>query len=322
MQKTWAGVADSIKTELAHANSNAAGLVDELSSATNSAVSAVSNVAGLSSSDFNMASALKSALDTGASGLNSAVNGVSTAVNYVADANVTSTISDSVSWLGGKISEGSADTFNGLDWLTNKLGIDLNLNEFDGVDGFLAGFIAYVVGYKYAGANDLHGGAGNDTFYSGMGNDDLRGGSGTDTYVMSIGDGHDTIYEEAGGNDILKISANRLFSSIAMSADKVKVNIADGDMIINYVDGSKSYAAMTIDDYAHVNIKELDLVDTAGHTVATLDYAALMARAEQGSHDYTMATVWTVDRLHTFAELVSTALTEGTTAASLIGVAS
>ncbi|AVR98989.1 serralysin-like metalloprotease [Pseudoduganella armeniaca] len=318
LAKSWDGIAGTIKTNVSNVTVDAGKLVDTLNGAGNSALAAATNAAGVASADFDFAGALKSALSSTQSGLNSAVNGIGSGVNYVADTDVSGAITDATQWLGSAVSTGSQATAGGLDWLGKQLGIDLHLSQFKGADMLVGGFIAYTLGYKYAGDNDLRGGAGSDTLYSGLGNDDLRGGSGTDTYVMSLGDGKDTIYEQAGGNDILKITGNRLFSNVTLSADKVKVNIDGGDLVINLVDGDTSYAKMTVQDYSHVNIAALDLVDASGSTVAHLAFSDLVAQAEHGADPYAMASVWTADRLATFSHLVTDAFAGDN--ATLVGV--
>ena len=307
--KGWNGMAAGMKAELAKATASAGGLVDGLNKAGNSALSGITGTAGMGSADFDAATPLKAALETGKSGLNAAINGISTGVDYVADADVGTALADSVSWLGDAVKTASNASGNGVDWLTRQLGVDLHLSEFKGADFFIAGAIAYTLGYKYAGNNRLFGGAGDDTFYSGMGNDHLHGGAGKDTYVMSMGDGKDTVHETAGGGDVLKFTGNKLFSSVAMSGDNVKANIADGDLVINYVVDGTSYAQFTISDYASMSFSEIDVVDAAGKQVAAIAMADLIARADQGADAYAMASTWTVQRLDDFAELIGTALT-------------
>ncbi|MDE6208949.1 MAG: calcium-binding protein, partial [Lachnospiraceae bacterium] len=48
----------------------------------------------------------------------------------------------------------------------------------------------------------LNGEGGNDTLVGGRGNDRLNGGAGNDTYVIGLGDGNDTIYDNGGSNII------------------------------------------------------------------------------------------------------------------------
>jgi hypothetical protein len=319
--KQWNGMADSLKAELAKDTANAGKLVTSLNSTASSALSAVSNTAGLGSADFDLSTPLKTALDSAKNGLNTAINGITTGVDAVADADVGGALSDAVSWLGSALNTASNASGDGLNWLTKNLGINLHLDQFHGADFFIAGAMAYALGYKYAGNNRLYGGEGDDTFYSGMGNDDLYGGSGKDTYVMSMGDGKDTVHEVAGGGDVLKFTGNKLFSTVTIAADHVKANIDGSNLVINYVDGGKSYAQFTVLDYAKVNLSELDLVDASGKQVAALAMADLIAQADHGSSPYEMATTWSADRLHTFADLLEAALTGGSSAVQLVGVA-
>ncbi|MCE3264475.1 MAG: serralysin-like metalloprotease, partial [Pseudoduganella sp.] len=309
LTKGWDGIAATMKTELAKAATNAGDLVDDMSSAGSSAVNAISGVAGLGSADFDIASALKSAINGGKSGLDSAINGIGSGVSYVADADVGSAISTAVSWTGDAISTASDASGSGVNWLGRQLGINLGLGDFKGMDFFISGFIAYTVGYKYAGNNRLWGGAGDDTFYSGMGNDHLHGAEGKDIFVMSMGDGKDTIHEVAGDGDILRFTGNKLFSDVAMGVENVKVNFEGSSMVVNYVSGGKSFAQFTVLDYKTAGIAQLEVVSAAGSTVGTLTMAQLEALGQQGESPYEMATVWTVDRLQDFAELVGNALT-------------
>ncbi len=322
ISKGWNSVADSIKAELAKATASAGKLADGLNTAGNDALSGIAGTTGLSTSGIDVASPLKSALDSGKSGLTTAVNGISSGVNYVADADVGTALADATDWLGSALKTASNASGDGVEWLGKYLGVNLHLSDFHGADFFIAGMLAYTLGYKYAGNNRLYGGAGDDTLYSGMGNDALYGGAGKDTYVMSMGDGKDTVHEVAGGNDVLKFTGNKLFSGVTIAADHVKANIDGSDLVINYVDGGKSYAQFTVADYAKVNVSELDLVDASGQQVAALSIADLVAHADQGSSPYEMAATWTADRMHTFADLLTAAITGGSAGVQLVGVSS
>jgi len=61
------------------------------------------------------------------------------------------------------------------------------------------------------GVDTLSGGAGNDTLIGGSGNDNLTGGTGLDRFVFGIGGGRDTVTDfdanPNGGQDVLDISA-------------------------------------------------------------------------------------------------------------------
>lgn len=57
------------------------------------------------------------------------------------------------------------------------------------------------------GGDIIYGKEGNDTLEGGLGNDTLYGGTDNDTYVFNKGDGVDTISEESGTNDIIKLGS-------------------------------------------------------------------------------------------------------------------
>ena len=104
-----------------------------------------------------------------------------------------------------------------------------------------------------------------------------------------------------------------------MSADNVKANIDGATLVINSVSGGKSYAQFTIEDYAKGSFSELDLVDAAGKQVAALAMTDLIAQADQGGSPYEMASGWTVDRLHTFADLLQASIVGVSSAVALVG---
>ena len=55
------------------------------------------------------------------------------------------------------------------------------------------------------GNDDLFGDAGDDTITGGGGDDDLQGGADNDRYVVSIGEGHDTVTDVSGATDVLAL---------------------------------------------------------------------------------------------------------------------
>ena len=57
--------------------------------------------------------------------------------------------------------------------------------------------------YGYGGNDTINGNNGNDTLIGGTGNDTLNGGGDNDTYIYNLGDGLDTITDNAGGNKIV-----------------------------------------------------------------------------------------------------------------------
>ena len=57
--------------------------------------------------------------------------------------------------------------------------------------------------YGYGGNDTMNGNNGNDVLVGGTGNDTLNGGGDNDTYVYNLGDGLDTITDNAGSNKII-----------------------------------------------------------------------------------------------------------------------
>ncbi|CAI3960264.1 Ca2+-binding protein, partial [Commensalibacter communis] len=103
--------------------------------------------------------------------------------------------------INGDASNNSFFTGNGNDVIQTGDGNNY-VNAQDG-DDQITGGIGNDTIYGGAGNDVINGGAGNDTLYGGTGNDTLIGGAGddylsgdegSDTYVLSKGDGHDTIY--------------------------------------------------------------------------------------------------------------------------------
>ena len=64
----------------------------------------------------------------------------------------------------------------------------------------------------------LYGGSGNDTLQGKQMGDDLYGGTGDDTYIFNVGDGIDTISDEAG-NDTISFGNNITHDDIAIFMD-------------------------------------------------------------------------------------------------------
>ncbi|WP_298234971.1 hypothetical protein [uncultured Azohydromonas sp.] len=231
----------------------------------------------------------------------------------------------SINWLSGAM--GSLDTTvegwtddgwlaDAFDWIGTAAG-DLGdvIGNADDSTGFTVGLSALMgyLTYAYSGNNDLTAGAGNDTLYNGMGDDDLRGGSGTDTYVFYVGDGRDTIFESAGGNDHIEVHASRLWADdFTLSASSIVTAMDGGDLVIAFVQDGVSYGRITIADEASVSVQDLTLFDTAGQRIASLNIDDLVA-AEKVSYDkiagYDLASIWSVEKLADFSELVVEALT-------------
>ena len=83
--------------------------------------------------------------------------------------------------------------------------------------------------------NSIHGGNKSDTIYGGKGNDKLYGGFGDDIFVYNDGDGDDTIYDYAEGQDKIKINKSIKSTKVSwLGADFVfklgngKITVKDG----------------------------------------------------------------------------------------------
>ncbi len=87
--------------------------------------------------------------------------------------------------------------------------------------------------------NALYGRNGDDTLIGGMGNDWLRGGSGDDTYLFSLGDGRDSLIDEAG-SDTISFKAEVSSDSFALYQDgdtlQIGYGIDDQITLSNYSD--------------------------------------------------------------------------------------
>jgi hypothetical protein len=117
----------------------------------------------------------------------------------------------------------------------------------DGVDGNADGFIG--------GTNNdyLFGMGGNDQLDGGEGNDHLEGGTGVDTYLYTSGDGHDTIVDSNGVNNI-RFNGNPLGSFTALDGDTSIYTSDDPSSNISLV---KNGTDLTINDF---NASNFDFV--------------------------------------------------------------
>ncbi len=88
--------------------------------------------------------------------------------------------------------------------------------------------------FGHAGADVLDGGEGDDTLQGGGGEDDLQGGGGNDllnggggldTYRFNLGDGIDTIQDNA-------VESNRLIFGAGITADSISMDVAPGDSLV------------------------------------------------------------------------------------------
>jgi hypothetical protein len=299
--KAFDGLTDQVvdaAQDVADIVTDVAGSVDGL---LDKGLGSLSSVTGLDL-DFDVSGGVDSAMDTSIDWLTSAMDSLDTTVEGWTDDG----------WL--------ADAF---EWIGNAAGdVSDVISNADNSTGFTVGLSALMgyLTYSYSGNNDLTAGAGNDTLYSGMGDDDLRGGSGTDTYVFYVGDGRDTIYETAGGNDHIEVHASRLWDEdFTLSTSSIVTAQDGGDLVIGFVQDGVCYGRITIADQASVDVQDLTLYDTAGQKITTVDIDTLVAQ-EKVSYDklsgYDMASIWSEEKLSEFSELVVDALTGATTTSS------
>lgn len=81
------------------------------------------------------------------------------------------------------------------------------------------------------GNDKIAAGAGSDTLDGGQGADVLRGGSGNDVYLVSLGDGHDTIIDEdtqAGNVDTLRFDASVEVANVSVTRDGANLRVSYG----------------------------------------------------------------------------------------------
>ncbi|MCX7084823.1 MAG: cadherin-like domain-containing protein [Methylococcales bacterium] len=158
---------------------------------------------------------------------------------------------DSVTWDQGAVlaqsiiivstGTGGADTLSGTDDANNRiLGLDgddnlIGANLTDTIDGgagndFIFGRTGNDSLIGGDGNDDLNGEEGNDTLIGGLGNDSLDGGTGSDTFIISKGEGSDTINEfdsSVGHIDTIH------FTDVS-SLDITSHNRVQNDLIISY----------------------------------------------------------------------------------------
>lgn len=93
------------------------------------------------------------------------------------------------------------------------------------------------------GNSTIEGGIGADTIEGGAGTNDIRGGTGSETYLFNIGDGSDTITENAStaGTDTLKFGSGISAADAAFSLD------SSNDLLITF--GAASASTVDIVDF-------------------------------------------------------------------------
>ncbi|ESQ87822.1 calcium-binding protein [Asticcacaulis benevestitus] len=129
-------------------------------------------------------------------------------------------------WSGGDIYDGglgtdTVDYSEAASAVTAYLGTysETTASQGSGSGGLATGHtyisIESIVGSDYNDA--LSAGAGAHSLEGGKGNDTLSGGTGADTYLFSRGDGSDTVTEDNGGSNTLKIARNLKYSDLYIS---------------------------------------------------------------------------------------------------------
>jgi len=103
-----------------------------------------------------------------------------------------------------------------------------------------------------AGVDTLYGGRGDDTLAGGGGSDTLIGGLGNDVYVFGRGSGTDTVIEQTGESNSIRLWANTLLSQLR--AEKQGQNLyvhvdgtQDGLLIENYYAATQDWRVETHD---------------------------------------------------------------------------
>jgi Ca2+-binding RTX toxin-like protein len=128
------------------------------------------------------------------------------------------------------------------------------------------------------GRDTLEGGAGADTLTGGRGEDVLRGGEGDDTYVFALGDGVDTIEDEAvaGAGNRLRFGAGITPGSLTLtpSDDALTIGISPGGDAVRLItfdathtNGSLVVELLEFADGSEVHLTSLLLGATEGDDV-------------------------------------------------------
>ncbi len=105
-----------------------------------------------------------------------------------------------------------------------------------------------------AGKDSLLGGDGNDTLIGGIGQDTLRGNGGSDQFVLTTGQGRDTIIDYVDGVDTLGLAEGLTFGQLEITQigqdTRIRVDGTNDVLaILNGVDssliGSEDFIAVT-----------------------------------------------------------------------------
>lgn len=137
--------------------------------------------------------------------------------------------------------------------LTGKANVDGTGN---GLDNDIRGNSGNNVLSGLAGNDHLFGGLGNDTLAGGRGNDILRGGLGADRFVVSKGDGQDTIMDFSAGNGVDDVVALDGYGLTSFTQVKAAMTQVGADVLLNLGGGDTlkfkghAIADFTTDDFA------------------------------------------------------------------------
>ncbi|CAI3958646.1 Ca2+-binding protein, partial [Commensalibacter communis] len=120
--------------------------------------------------------------------------------------------------------------------------------------------------YGGAGNDVINGGAGNDSLYGGSGNDTLIGGAGDDymagdegsnTYVLSKGDGHDTIYNHVTNPADKSVIQFKDISSNDVSGTSIEGN----DLVVQYGENDSVRLQYYFDPSNSFRVQEYQFAD-------------------------------------------------------------
>ncbi|MEH2051545.1 beta strand repeat-containing protein [Nostoc sp.] len=92
--------------------------------------------------------------------------------------------------------------------------------------------------FGFASNDIIVGGAGNDQIYGGLGSDNLTGGAGNDIFVLTKGEGKDTIKDFNIGQDLIALSGGLLYSGLSLTQ-------SGNDTLIKVTANNESLALLT-----------------------------------------------------------------------------
>ncbi|WP_408633802.1 calcium-binding protein [Neisseria chenwenguii] len=163
--------------------------------------------------------------------------------------------------INGDAGHDSLESGAGDDHLNGGSGNDNLLGE-DGNDTLLG----------EDGNDRLSGGNGNDTLFGGTGTDNLAGGTGDDTYVFSRGEGHDTITDDAAGNNAIQFGSGITVEDLNVQAATDAAGNIDWTITVNGNEGD----IITVDNqFANGNTTD-GVIDTFRFDSGSLALQQLM----------------------------------------------